>query len=239
MALFTLADLHLSFSASKPMDVFGGRWNGYVQQLENAWRSRIRPQDTVVIPGDVSWGMNLEEAKADFEFLEALPGKKILLKGNHDYWWNSLTKMNAFLESSGIKSVSFLQNDAVLTENKIICGSRGWLCEDKMTAQDEKILNRETLRFTLSLKKGAQIREKIGKETGKEPEILCFSHYPLLSSALRQNPVLEILKAYGVKRVYFGHLHNWQNKPLYDSYQNIKLILISSDFCNFIPQKID
>ena len=220
------------------MDIFSG-WNDYVTRLENNWRKLVTDNDTVVIAGDISWAMKLEQTLVDFQFINSLPGKKIFLKGNHDYWWTSLTKMNAFLEENGFTGISFLQNDAVLAENKILCGSRGWICEEKMTEQDEKILSREAQRFALSLKKGAELCETIRQETGKSPEIVCFSHYPLLSASLRENPILALFREYGVKRVYYGHLHNWHNKPLFDRFEEIRLILVSSDYCNFTPQKIE
>ena len=239
MALFTIADLHLSLTAEKPMDVFGKKWEGYVERIRTEWLARVEKGDTVVLPGDFSWGMTLLEAEADFRFLDSLPGEKILLKGNHDYWWNSLSKMNSFLEEKGISSIRFLQNDAIEAEGKILCGSRGWICEEKMAAQDEKILAREALRFSLSLKKGAALRDRIRNERGFEPEILCFSHYPLITSAQRENPVLPVLEAYGVKRVYYGHLHQWEGKPLFPFYHGIEFHLIASDHISFIPQKIE
>lgn len=238
MALFTIADLHLSFSVQKPMDVFGNRWKDYEKRLEKAWCERIAPEDTVVLPGDFSWGMTLEEARADFCFLASLPGKKILLKGNHDYWWTSLAKMNAFLETGPFSDLSFLQNDAVLAEDKIICGSRGWMCEEKMSAQDEKVLHREAQRFELSLKAAQSLRKRSEEETGFTPEILVFSHYPVAAIGPRENPILPLLESYGVKRVYYGHLHNWENKPLCTVSHGIRFTLVSSDYLHFIPLQI-
>ena len=119
MAVFTISDPHLSHSCDKPMDVFGGRWTNYTQKLEEYWRYMVDPQDTVVIPGDISWGMTLEEATADFQFLESLPGKKILLKGNHDYWWPTTAKLNEYVLAQGFQSLNFLYNNAYLAENKI------------------------------------------------------------------------------------------------------------------------
>ena len=141
MALFTLADLHLSLSGEKPMDIFGGNWVDFENRLKEYWEYLVRDGDTVVIPGDVSWAMNLSELDADFEFIHRLPGEKILLKGNHDYWWSSKAKISAYLEEKGFSSIRFLQNDAILAQEKILCGSRGWMCEDKMTAQDEAVWN--------------------------------------------------------------------------------------------------
>lgn len=239
MALFTLADLHLSLSGEKPMDVFGGNWVNFEKHLKEYWEYMVRPEDTVVVPGDVSWAMTTENARTDFAFLEALPGEKILMKGNHDYWWSSVTKLQAFCEKEGFSSIRFLHNDAVFSQGKVLCGSRGWMCEDKMTSHDEKILAREAIRFRLSLEKGKKLADEKEAEGMVRPEILAFSHYPLLTAAQRENPILDVLEEYGVKRVYYGHLHNWGTKPLYDRWREICLTLVSSDYRNFTPVRID
>lgn len=238
MALFTLADLHLSLSGEKPMDVFGGSWVNFEERLKEYWHYMVRENDTVVVPGDISWAMSLEDAKADLEFIHKLPGKKILLKGNHDYWWASQAKMHAFLEENGLDTISILQNSAVEAEGMILCGSRGWMCEDKMTEQDEKVLQREAIRFALSLEEAKKIQDK-NAETGKMSEIICFSHYPIITAAQRTSPILTVLKEYGVKRVYYGHLHNWGTKPLVEEYEGISFTLVSSDYRNFTPVRIE
>ncbi len=236
MSLFTLADLHLSFSCDKPMDVFGGSWVGYERKIKEYWEYMVRPEDTVVVPGDISWAMTLEEAYEDLLFVHQLPGKKILMRGNHDYWWASMAKMEAFLEEKNLTTLSFLQNDAVFCEGKILCGSRGWMCEDKMTEQDEKVLRREALRFSLSLARGKELAESM---EGERPEIICFSHYPILTAAMRENPILDVLKEYEVKRIYYGHLHNWGTKPLVEEKDGMKFFLVSSDYRSFTPVRID
>ena len=131
MALFVIGDTHLSLSCEKPMDVFGSRWDGYVEKLRDGWTRRVTPEDTVVIAGDISWAMTPAEAKADFDFLEQLPGKKIILKGNHDYWWQTKKKLDAFVEANGYQTISFLHNNAYETDEFILCGSRGWYTDDK------------------------------------------------------------------------------------------------------------
>ncbi len=239
MALFTLADLHLSFSTDKPMDVFGGSWVGFEKKLKEYWEYMVNSEDTVVIPGDISWGMTLEEASADLAFLDALPGKKILMKGNHDYWWSSMNKLEMLLEEKNFSSLQFLHNDATLAQGKVICGSRGWMCEDKMTESDEKVLRRESLRFRLSLEKGKKLALGEKEMTGTEPEIVCFSHYPIITAAQRENPILDVLKEFEIKRVYYGHLHNWGTKPLYEEWEGIKFTLVSSDYRSFTPVRID
>ena len=239
MALFTLADLHLSLSGEKPMDVFGGSWVNFEARLKEYWEYMVQPNDTVVIPGDVSWAMTIEETKEDFAFLHKLPGQKILMKGNHDYWWSSLAKLTAFIEEEGFPSLHFLHNNAIFTQGKVLCGSRGWMCEEKMTAHDEKILRREAMRFRLSLEQGKHLADEAEKETGLRPEILAFSHYPMITAAQRENPILDVLQEFGVKRLYYGHLHNWGTKPLYDQWNGIQLTLVSSDYQNFTPVRID
>lgn len=239
MALFTLADLHLSLSGEKPMDVFGGNWVNFEIRLKEYWEYMVRPEDTVVVPGDISWAMTVEDAKEDFAFLHTLPGEKILMKGNHDYWWSSMAKLTAFCEEEGFSSIRFLHNDAVFTQGKVLCGSRGWMCEDKMTSHDEKILQREALRFRLSLEKGKALADKEEEACGTRPEIIAFSHYPMITAAQRENPILDVLKEFGVKRLYYGHLHNQGTKPLYDFWEGIELTLVSSDYRNFTPVRID
>lgn len=238
MALFTLSDLHLSLSGEKPMDIFGGSWTNFEVHLKEYWEYMVLPEDTVVIPGDISWSMTLEGATADLAFIDALPGEKILLKGNHDYWWPSKAKLNTFLQKNNFSTIRFLQNDAIYTQGKIICGSRGWMCEDKMTEQDLKILSREALRFRMSLDAGKSIKEEL-QQNGVNPEIICFSHYPIQTASQMENPILEVLCEFDIKRVYYGHLHNWGNKPLYDEWKDIKFTLVSSDYRNFTPLRIE
>ncbi|MBP5289688.1 MAG: metallophosphoesterase [Clostridia bacterium] len=239
MALYTLADVHLSFGTDKPMDVFGGRWVHYEQKLKEYWEYLVRPEDTVVIPGDISWGMNLEEAAPDLAFLHALPGRKILMKGNHDLWWSSLAKLEHLKEEKQLESLTFLQNSALYAEGKVICGSRGWMCEDSMTAADEKVLRREGLRFEMSLNAAEKLADKTEAETGVRPEIICFSHYPVVTPAQRENPILSVLVEHKIKRVYFGHLHNWDGKPLIEEWAGIHFTLVSADAVLFIPVRID
>jgi len=239
MALFTLADLHLSLSDDKPMDVFGGSWVGYEKKLQEYWEYMVRPEDTVVVPGDISWAMSLEGSLDDLRFIHNLPGNKILMKGNHDYWWASMTKMEAFLEENKLSTLRFLYNDAVFCQGKILCGSRGWMCEDKMTEQDQKVLRRESLRFRLSLEKASTLADSVEAESGERPELICFSHYPVVTAAQRENPILDVLKEFGVRRVYYGHLHNWGTKPLYEEWEGIRFTLVSSDYRAFTPVRIE
>ena len=239
MALFTLADPHLSFGVDKPMDVFGGKWVGYEKKLKEYWEYLVRPEDTVVIPGDISWGLTLTEAEPDLVFLHRLPGKKILMKGNHDLWWSSLSKLDKLKEENRLDSLFFLQNSALFEQGKVICGSRGWMCEDRMTEADEKILRREALRFGMSLDAAEKIADEQESKTGTRPEIICFSHYPVVTPAQRENPVLTVLLEHEIRRVYFGHLHNWENKPLIESWQGVSFNLVAADHVQFTPVRIE
>ena len=238
MAIFTLADLHLSLGEDKPMDVFGGKWNRYHEKLEEYWNYMVADEDTVIIPGDVSWAMSLDEAVTDFAFLHKLAGKKILMKGNHDYWWTTLNKMEVFLQEQGFSTLSILQNTAVLAENKVICGSRGWICENNMSEEDEKILARENQRFILSLTAAKALAEKNAVD-GVQPEIIAFSHYPLISQSWRKHPIVETLCEFGVKRVYYGHLHGISPGRAPRGDERLKQTLVSSDYLEFTPLCIE
>lgn len=239
MALFALSDPHLSLSGDKPMDVFGGTWFNFEKRLQEYWTDRVGEDDTVVIPGDISWGMTLEEAKEDFLFLHHLPGRKILMKGNHDYWWSSLAKLAAFCEENGFEDFTFLQNDAALAQGKIVCGTRGWMCEDKMQEQDLKILRREAMRLDMSLKKAKALADEEEEKTGLRPETVAFFHYPVISAGLRENPLLERLMQSEVKRVYYGHLHNAGNLQLTEERDGLTFTLVSADYIHFTPLLID
>lgn len=239
MALFTLADLHLSLSVDKPMDVFGGVWTRYEEKLKEYWEYMVRPEDTVVVPGDISWGMTTDEALADLRFIHALPGRKILMKGNHDYWWQTMAKLERFREENGLDSLSFLHNDAVFCAGKILCGSRGWCLEEGMPQSDEKVLLREAIRFGISLDKAALLQKEIREKTGVTPEIICFSHYPVLTPYMTESPIFDVIKKYPVRRVYYGHLHNWSDKPLVHEKDGVSFTLVSSDYRSFTPVRID
>lgn len=192
MSLFVIGDTHLSLSTDKPMDIFGG-WKNYMQRLEENWRSVVQPQDTVIIPGDVSWGMSLEQAKEDFLFLHRLPGKKILMKGNHDYWWTTRAKMESFLEENGLDSLSILHNNAVSVEGLSLCGSRGWMFEQGQE-HDKKIINREAGQDPASL----QDAQRFG-----EQEKVLFLHYPPVFMQDSIPEFFEVMNQYGVRRCYY------------------------------------
>lgn len=226
MALYAIGDLHLSLSSSKPMDVFGGAWVGYVEKLRRGFL-HISPKDTVVLCGDISWGMSLAESKSDFDFLEALPGKKIIIKGNHDYWWATASKMQQFFAANGFESLQVLHNNCCLYENLALCGTRGWFFEEDMKKLDQKVFNRELIRLETSLK-AAGDREKV-----------CFLHYPPCYQGYRCEPIIDLLERYGVKRCYYGHLHGASHRlAVQGMREGIEYRLISADYLQFRPEKI-
>ena len=225
--LYAIGDLHLSFEADKPMDVFGRLWTGYVDKLR-AGLSVVGPEDTTVLLGDLSWSMDLDRAREDFAFINAIPGRKIILKGNHDYWWTTAAKMNAFFAANGLDSLSLLHNNCVLWEDLALCGTRGWFFEEeKGGAHDEKILNRELIRLESSLKAAGE-REK-----------LVFLHYPPVYRGYLCRPILELLHRYGVKRCWYGHLHSEsQRLAIIGDFEGIDFRLAAADYLNFTPMAV-
>lgn len=225
MSLFAIADTHLSFGTNKPMDTFEG-WSNYTQRLENNWNRLVGNEDYVIIAGDISWAMNFDELKADFAFIDSLKGKKIILKGNHDYWWNTVKKMNEFLDLNNFKSISFLYNNAYEFDGFSVCGSRGWLF-DSDEQQDEKVLRREVLRLEMSL------------DSAKSDEKIVFLHYPPITTNEKCDDILNLLVKYGIKKCYYGHLHGAAAKyAVDDSINGVDFKLISADRLNFTPYLI-
>ncbi|MBQ8357162.1 MAG: metallophosphoesterase [Clostridia bacterium] len=239
MSLFVIADLHLSCASDHPMDIFGARWCGYTEKLCKNWRAIVKENDSVVVPGDVSWAMNLAEAKADFSLLESLPGQKYLGKGNHDFWWETAAKMGRFFDENDISSLHLLYNNAYVIENYIICGTRGWFAEEgqQQTVGEvdyAKIVNREVLRLKLSLDAAVALRR--GEHADKE--ILVFLHFPPVWNGFECGEILELLKSYGIRRCYHGHIHGVYTAPATRQIGNLTLTMISSDFLDFSPLRI-
>ena len=225
MSLFAIADTHLSFGTDKPMDTFEG-WQNYTEKLQNNWNKIVSPADDVIIAGDISWAMNFDELRADFEFIEKLNGNKIILKGNHDYWWNTLTKMNKFLEDNGFKTIRFMHNNSFVCGGVSVCGSRGWLFESE-DEFDEKVLNREVMRLKKSL------------EEAEMPEKIVFLHYPPLTSNSRCDEIINVLKENNITKCYYGHLHGDAAKySIDDTVDGISFKLISCDRLKFTPYLI-
>ena len=233
MALYTIADLHLPLGIDKPMDIFGKAWENYVERLADNWQSVVKENDVIVLPGDFSWATYLEQSVKDFEYLHKLNGKKILLKGNHDYWWESITKLTGYVEKNGFNSISFLHNSAVMVENKAICGTRGWIdkSNDNFKEDDLKIYNREIMRLDMSLCEA----EKFSPE-----EKIAFLHYPPVTKDLEINEdYLAVLKKHGVKRCFYGHIHSKASKKAAEgTFDGIDFKLVSADYMGFMPYKL-
>ncbi len=239
MSLFTIADLHLSSLSDHQMDVFGSRWKDYTNKIIKNWRNVVGENDTVVLPGDISWAMNLEGAREDFSLIDSLPGKKLLGKGNHDFWWDTVTKCDNFFKDCGFKTLSMLYNNAYVVEDFIVCGTRGWFFDKNQqntvgVVDFEKIFNRELLRLKSSLDQAKKLQQ--GENSDKE--ILVFLHFPPLWGDFISREILDVLESYGVRRCYFGHIHGTYQVPPCQKHENLSLFLISSDYLNFLPHKI-
>jgi predicted phosphohydrolase len=227
VSIYALADLHLSFAANKPMDVFGGNWGNYTEKIETNWRNSISDDDLVIIPGDVSWATYLDDAVEDFRFINGLPGKKVIIKGNHDYWWTTLSKMEKFLEENQFNTIKILNNTAVEFENAAICGTRGWWYKEEQNNDDDKILDRERKRLVLALEAAVKL---------KKERIIVGIHYPPIDADSPNCDFFEIMKQYNVDTCVYGHLHSYAHKNAVTGVlDGIKLKLVSGDFVDFAP----
>lgn len=224
MSIFAISDLHLSFGTEKPMDIFKG-WENYTARLEANWRRLVKEEDTVVLPGDLSWGLKIEETLADFKFLESLPGKKFLLKGNHDLWWSTAKKIHEFFQKNDINSVDIVFNNCAVCEGYAIAGTRGWFYDDKT---DKKVLAREAGRLNASLIEA----EKTGLP------ILTFLHYPPVYNDSVCEEIFSVLKEHNIKTVYYGHIHGLGYINAVKEYDGVELRLISCDCIDFTPLRI-
>ncbi len=197
LSIFAISDLHLSFGVDKPMNIFGKTWQDYEKKIEKNWREIVKPDDIVIIPGDISWGMTLTETLPDFKYINDLPGKKIILRGNHDYYFSTKTKLENFLKQNNLDTISILHNNAIDIGKYILCGTRGWgNTEGSDKALDKKIIEREKIRLRLSLDEGKKLQEKNNKD------IIVAMHFPPFISNYQ-----EILQEYNVKKCIYGHLH--------------------------------
>ena len=225
MALYAIADLHLSLGEDKSMDIFAG-WNDYVSRLKNNWLKLITDEDTVIIGGDISWAMKLEEAYTDFKWINDLPGRKIFLKGNHDYWWGTKSKIDKFLADNSFNTISILFNNSYVCGDYAVCGTRGWFLESD-TPSDIKVLNREVGRLRISV--DAAIR------TGREPVV--FLHYPPYYCNTECKEIMDVLVEFKIKKCYYGHIHGASNirNAFEGNYKGIDFKLISCDRLSFVP----
>lgn len=225
MALFTIGDPHLSLGVDKPMDVFGGVWRGYVEKLSAGFQI-VGPEDTVLLCGDISWGMTLEQAKPDFAFLNALPGRrKLLLKGNHDYWWTTASKMRRFFSENGFSTLEILHNNCHFYGDTALCGTRGWFYEEDQKPHNEKVFQRELIRLETSL-----------KLAGEHPK-LCFLHYPPCYEGYTCPEIIALLEKYRVKTCYYGHLHGGSHRLAVEGLRgSVDYRLVSADYLQFVPR---
>ena len=222
MALYVIGDLHLSFGGDKPMEVFGAHWDAHYEKVKNDWLEHISEIDTVIIPGDISWAITFEGAKIDLEWIHQLPGKKIIFKGNHDYWWVSKTKMDPFFDS-----INFVHNSFGVYEDYAICGTRGWICPgEEFTLEDEKVYKRELMRLENS------IRQAQAKGFDK---IIGVLHYPPTNEKKEPSGFTELFQKYDIKQVVYGHIHGKSNfrNALKGNFNGVNYHLTSCDFLDF------
>ena len=226
--IYTIADLHLSFGTDKPMDIFSG-WTNYTERIRNNWQRLVEPNDTVVIAGDISWAMKLNEINKDFEYIQSLNGKKIILKGNHDYWWTTKSKMDKYISESGFDSVSILHNNYYVVEDTAICGTRGWFY-DAEKDEDMLILKREVGRLKMSVEPALK--------AGYKPVV--FLHYPPIYNGMECTEIMNVLREYEIKKCFYGHVHggNASKKAFIGEKYGIKFQLIACDYINFTPMSI-
>lgn len=239
MSMFVIADLHLSSDGSKSMEVFGPRWKDYRNKIERNWRAVVTPEDTVILPGDLFWSLRLEGTVEDFQFLENLPGRKLIGKGNHDFWWSTVSKMTAFLEKNNIHSVEFLYNNAYLLEDCIVCGTRGWFVEEgqQHTVGDVdylRIVNRELIRLRMSLDEAERLR----RESGQELPILVFLHFPPVWGEFVCREIVDLLHEYHISTCYFGHIHGAYYAKRCNEFEGIDFVLCAADYLNFAPMPV-
>ena len=224
MNIYAISDLHLSVNNSKPMDIFGPVWDGYLDKIFNQWKEVVGQDDVVLLAGDFSWAMKLENAIEDFKLLETLPGKKIIIKGNHDYWWSSVSKLRSILPTDFYA----IQNDAMKFGEFIICGTRGWQVIERnaqRTPEDERVYQREIIRLGLTLEAAKKLQQNNEK-------IICMMHYPPMNSTRDDSDFSLLFEKYNVDSVVYGHLHGYKNIPTYFEKNGVKYYLTSCDIVN-------
>lgn len=227
MALYAIGDLHLCLGAPKPMDVFGGAWVNYMDKLKEGL-SVIGPEDTTILLGDLSWALDLENAQADFAWINKIPGRKIILKGNHDYWWSTAAKFQKFCVENQFSNMFILNNNFYEYEDWAICGTRGWFFEESRSSEhDEKVFKRELLRLETSLR-AAGDRNK-----------MVFLHYPPRYKGYECQEILDLLQKYGVRRCFYGHLHGPSHKLAMEGvWDSVEFRLTAADYLNFTPFRV-
>lgn len=244
MSVYAIADTHLSGSVPKSMEKFGRRWTDYTAKIERRWCALVTDADAVVIPGDVSWAMNLAEAEADFRFLAALPGKKYIGKGNHDFWWTTVTKMRKFLDEREISGIEFLYNNACDAGSVILCGTRGWFLEEAqqntVTPVDyEKLVNREAIRLELCLKEAERLQKLRLTTDGAHVPIHVFLHFPPIYNSFRAQKFVELFHTYEIENVWYGHIHGNYTMPAQFTENGTTYHMIAADYLDFYPAKVE
>ena len=227
MALYAIGDLHLCLGAPKPMDIFGGAWTGYMDKLKNGMAC-ITENDTTILLGDLSWALDLNSSKADFAWINEIPGKKIILKGNHDYWWSTAAKFYKFCEENGFHDMYILNNNFFEYEDWAICGTRGWFFEEERSGQhDEKVFKRELIRLESSLKAAGDRRKMV------------FLHYPPRYKGYECREILDLLEKYEVRRCFYGHLHGGSHKlAMEGQWDSVEFRLVAADYIGFKPYPV-
>ena len=224
MALYAIGDLHLCLGAPKPMDIFGGAWVGYMDKLKEGF-AVVGPEDTTVLMGDLSWALDLQDAKADFAWINEIPGRKIILKGNHDYWWSTVKKFDGFCAENGFENFHILHNNHFEYEGMAICGTRGWFFEEERSGQhDEKVFKRELLRLEASLQSAGELPKTV------------FLHYPPRYKGYECQEILDLLEKYEFRSCYYGHLHGASHGLAQEGmWDGVMFRLLSADRLNFQP----
>ena len=246
MSVFAIADIHLSLDADKSMEFFKGRWSGYVEKLKKNWNETVAQSDSVVIAGDISWASDLGGCEKDFGFInDELSGFKYIIKGNHDYWWGTASKMNGWLAEKSFGKIKIVHNNAYACENIIICGTRGWFAgegeeEDEYgevseeAAFNQKILNREVNRLDMSV----QAAKKLKSADNNNGEIVAFIHYPPVYGDYVCEEIIGLLEKEGIKRCYFGHIHNVNANKIKKTRGDINFEVVSADYLRFTPARV-
>jgi len=244
MAIYAISDLHLAFGVEKPMDVFGYRWQNYMERIEKHWRATVTPADTVLIPGDISWAISFAELEKDIQFIESLPGQKIISKGNHDYWWETTSKLNKYIAASDLRTIRFQYNNSFVVENRIVCGTRGWRApsEDGFTSDDLKIHSRELIRFEMSLQEavrlngGADAASTMSPTAPQAGGLIAMLHYPPLDALGKDFGFFELMLKYGVQTCIYGHIHGENCARAFEGeLDGMMLKLVSADHLDFKP----
>lgn len=222
MAIYSISDLHLGLSNEKPMDIFGSRWENYLELLKANWEKTVQPEDIVLVPGDISWATYIDRAEADFRFIHELPGKKLISKGNHDYWWETLSKLKAYIDKMGFTSIHFLHNTIYQYRDVVICGAKGYP-DNGVSAEDKKLYNRELSRLQLSLELAT---------AADAEKIFVMLHYP----PMPHSDFARLMESYGVKRCLYGHLHGNAHRGAPEgNIGGVEYKLVSADYLQFKP----